>query len=218
MKIEVNNISLNYIKEGQGSPIILLHGNGEDHHIFDKLISKLKHDFTVYAIDSRNHGESDRTDDYTYETMSEDIYQFIKKLGLKDALVVGFSDGAIISLLLELKYRGTFRKMALLGVNLKPADFKKSIYRYLEVEFEKTKDPLVKMMLEQPYIELEELKNIHIPVLVVAAQNDIYYRKSFENIVKVLPNGKLKIVLKHDHGSYIINQDILYPDLKAFLE
>lgn len=218
MNIVVNHISLNYVKEGQGSPVILLHGKGEDHHIFDKLICKLKHDFTVYAIDSRNHGESDKTEDYTYETMSEDIHQFIQKLGLKDALVIGFSDGAIISLLLELKYKGTFRKMTLLGVNLKPTDFKKSIYQYLEDEFEKTKDPLVKMMLEQPCIELEELKNIHISVLVVAAQNDIYYRKSFGNIVKTLPNSELKIMPQHDHGSYIVNQDILYPDLKAFFE
>jgi len=204
--------------EGQGRPVILLHGNGEDHHIFDKLINKLKHNFMVYAIDSRNHGESDKTEDYSYETMVKDIYQFIKELDLNKVAVVGFSDGAIISLLLELRYKGTFSKMALLGVNLKPTDFKKSIYRYLEVEFEKTKDPLVKMMLEQPNIELDELDNIHIPVLVIAAQNDIYYRNNFRNIVKALPNAELKIMSQHDHGSYIINQDILYPDLKAFLE
>ncbi|MFV0329106.1 MAG: alpha/beta fold hydrolase [Dysgonomonas sp.] len=101
MKIEVNNIILNYIKEGAGKPVILLHGNGEDHHIFDKLIVKLKQNFTIYAIDSRNHGESQMTDDYSYETMAEDIYQFIQKLSLKDVSVIGFSDGAIISILLE---------------------------------------------------------------------------------------------------------------------
>jgi pimeloyl-ACP methyl ester carboxylesterase len=216
MKIEVNNIHLNYIMEGQGRPLILLHGNGEDHHIFDKLTSKLKRDFTVYAVDSRNHGDSTKTANYTYETMAEDICQFIQKLELKDVYTLGFSDGAIISLLLELRHSGTLGKMALLGINLKPTDFKKSIYRYLEVEFEKTKDPLIKTMLEQPNIELDELSDIHIPVLVVAAQDDIYSRKSFQYIVKALPNAVLKIMQQHDHGSYIIDQDILYPDLKAF--
>jgi pimeloyl-ACP methyl ester carboxylesterase len=216
MNIEVNNITLNYIKAGQGRPLVLLHGNGEDHHIFDKLISKLKHDFTVYAVDSRNHGDSTKTDDYTYETMAEDTCRFVRKLGLEDVCVTGFSDGAIISLLSEIRNRGTFDKMALLGINLKPADFKKSAYRYLIMEYEKTKDPLVKMMLEQPNIELDELSNIHIPVLIIAAQDDICSRKSFRNIAKALPNAELKIMQQHDHDSYIINQDILYPDLKAF--
>ena len=37
MNIKVNGITLEYSKEGTGEPLILLHGNGEDHHIFDKL-------------------------------------------------------------------------------------------------------------------------------------------------------------------------------------
>ncbi|MBK5722564.1 alpha/beta fold hydrolase [Dysgonomonas sp. Marseille-P4677] len=217
MKADVNNIILNYIIEGNGNPLILLHGNGEDHHIFDKLIEKLKENFTVYAIDSRNHGDSTKTQDYSYETMAKDIYQFIKKLGLKEVSVVGFSDGAIISLLLSIKYQNIFKKMALLGVNLKPEDFKKNIYSYLQYEYEKNNDPLVKMMLEQPQIDLNELKVISTPTLVIAAQNDLFYRKSFLNIVKTMTNATLKVIPKHDHGSYIINNDLLYSDLKDFL-
>ena len=82
MNIKVNGITLEYSKEGTGEPLILLHGNGEDHHIFDKLAEKLKEKFTVYAIDSRNHGKSSMTDDYSYETMAEDIFSFINALEL----------------------------------------------------------------------------------------------------------------------------------------
>ncbi len=152
MKITVNNVTLNYIEKGKGKPLIMLHGNGEDLQIFDKLIDKLQKHFTVYAIDSRNHGESTKTADYTYETMAEDIHQFIEKLELKDVSVIGFSDGAIISLLLTLKYPQILEKMVLLGVNLKPTDFKSDIYNSIIEEYEKTKDPLFKMMLEQPNI------------------------------------------------------------------
>lgn len=38
MLIKVNNININYEVYGQGSPIILLHGNQETHEIFDNLI------------------------------------------------------------------------------------------------------------------------------------------------------------------------------------
>lgn len=217
MKINVNNITLNYIQEGQGEPLILLHGNGEDLQIFDKLISKLKKQFTVYAIDSRNHGSSTRTEDFSYETMAEDIHQFIEKLELKHVSVIGFSDGAIISLLLTLKYPQIFKKMVLLGVNLKPSDFKLDIYNSIVEEYEKTQDPLFKMMLEQPNIELDDLKEINTPTLVIGAEDDLYNEDSFQNIADTMPDAELKIMKGHDHGSYVINSDILYPSLNEFL-
>lgn len=218
MKIDVNNITLNYTKVGKGDPLILLHGNGEDLHIFDSLIDKLKLNFTVYAVDSRNHGDSTKTKDWTYEAMAEDIFQLIEKLRLKKVSIVGFSDGAIIALLLAIKHRDLFYKMVLLGVNLKPTDFKKGIYKSLVDEYEKTKDPLVKMMLEQPNIELEELKNIETPTLVVSAEDELFYRKVFKDMVKMMANAKLKIMKNHDHGSYIINTDVLFDDLVEFIQ
>ena len=42
MEINVNNVKLSYIKEGEGKPLILMHGSGEDRHIFDEIINKLK--------------------------------------------------------------------------------------------------------------------------------------------------------------------------------
>lgn len=217
MKIEVNNIILNYIKEGSGQPLIFLHGNGEDHHIFDKLTEKLKNDFTVYAIDSRNHGESSQTGVHDYEIMSEDIFQFIRKLALKDVSVVGFSDGAIIALLMELKHLSVFSKMILLGVNLKPSDFTEESYGYLIDEYEKTKDPLIKLMLEQPNIEIADVAKVKIPTFLIMAENDIYKKEMLDSILEAIPHAKSKIMEGHDHGSYIIDNDILYPDLKEFL-
>ncbi len=218
MEINVNNITLNYLVKGNGNPLILLHGNGEDLQIFDKLVSKLEKQFTVYAIDSRNHGGSTRTEDFTYETMAEDIHQFIEKLELKHVSVIGFSDGAIISLLITLKYPQTFDRMVLLGVNLKPTDFKLDIYNSIAEEYEKTQDPLFKMMLEQPNIELGDLKEINTPALVIGAEDDLYYEDSFQNIVNAMPNAVLKIIKGHDHGSYVVNNDVLYPYVAEFLQ
>ena len=41
MRIEVNGININYEVFGNGTPIILLHGNGENHTIFDLLIESI---------------------------------------------------------------------------------------------------------------------------------------------------------------------------------
>jgi len=218
MRIEVNHITLNYVKSGHGKPLLLLHGNGEDLHIFDKLSEKLKKDFTVYAIDSRNHGESSKGNAIGYDCMAEDIYQFIKVLELRDVSVIGFSDGAIVSILLSLKYPGLFSKMVLLGPNLKPSDFKKNIYKELVAEYEISQDPLLKLMVEEPDIELKQLKAINIPAFVIGGEDDIFYRKLFRDIAGAINGAKLKIIEGHDHGSYIVDNDLLYPYVSEFLK
>ena len=216
MNIKVNGITLEYNKAGTGKPLILLHGNGEDHHIFDKITEKLKDNFTVYAVDSRNHGKSTVTEDYSYETMAEDILAFMDALKLEEVYVTGFSDGAVISIFLALKNPAVIKKMALLGVNLKPSDFKKNCYEYVEKEYEKTKNPLFKLMLEEPNIELETLEKIDIPSLIIAGEDDIFYKKTFTNIAKTMPDAELMILKGHNHDSYIADNDLLYPDLYSF--
>lgn len=212
----VNNIELAYEKLGKGDPLILLHGNGEDHHIFDEITKKLENNFTIYSIDSRNHGESTKTEDYSYETMAKDIYSFIKTLNLGKVNIVGFSDGAIIALILAMNQWECINKMALLGVNLKPDDFKEESYQFVKETYEETKDPLFKLMLEQPNIELDDVKTVTIPTLVIAAEHDIFKPELFIGLTNALPNAELVIMKGHAHDSYIVNQDILYPDLVKF--
>ena len=79
MKINANQVELNYEVYGQGEPLILLHGNQEDMHIFDELIQSIKDEFTIYAID-RNHGKSSKSIHFSYDDLTQDVYQFIRAL------------------------------------------------------------------------------------------------------------------------------------------
>lgn len=217
MQIQVNNVTLHYQLEGTGEPLILLHGNGEDHTIFEPLTKKLAEKFSVYAIDSRNHGQSSKTDDFSYQSMAEDIVAFIEKLDLKNVSLVGFSDGAIIAALIEINKPKTFNKIALLGINLKPSDFKPENLAYLKEEYAKNNDPLFKMMLEEPNIELESLKNINCPTLLVKAEDELFNDSLYEGMMKTLPNAQLLTMKGHDHASYVVESDALYSDLINFL-
>ena len=95
MFIHVNGVRLFYEKQGTGKPLILLHGNEEDHRIFDEAIELLKKHYTVYAVDSRGHGQSDKVLEYHYLDMAKDIQEMIEQLELKDISLMGSSDGAI---------------------------------------------------------------------------------------------------------------------------
>lgn len=217
MIIQTNDISLFYQINGEGKPLLLLHGNGEDHQIFTELAAKLADHYTIYAIDSRNHGQSQQTEDYSYEAMVEDVYSFIKDLNLGPVDLVGFSDGAIIGLMLAMKAPKTINKLALLGINLKPEDFTEESYQEIKETYEETKDPLFKLMLEQPNIELTDVRKVNCPILLVKADDDLFKPETYINLLAALPNATLKIMNGHDHGSYVINQDLLYPHLMDFL-
>lgn len=218
MNIKVNNVDLFYEKTGNGPSLILLHGNSENHHTFDKLVEKLENNFTIYAIDSRNHGESEKIDSFSYHLMTQDIYEFIEKLDLKKPSILGFSDGAIIALLLAMEHRDLLDKLILLGVNLKPSDFTEKSYNFIKSYYEKTKSPFFKLMLEEPNIELEDIKKVVIPTFLIAGEKDIFKEETYTTIQKTLPNSQLRIIENHNHDSYIKNNDMLYPLLMDFFD
>jgi pimeloyl-ACP methyl ester carboxylesterase len=216
MIIDTSGVTLYCRRTGSGPVLLLLHGNGEDHRIFDKLSSVMEKNFTVCALDSRNHGASTKTGDYTYETMARDIGGAVRQLSAKPVYIAGFSDGAIVALLLAMQEGHSIGKMALLGVNLKPEAFTDEALQEIRLAYQKTGDPLMKMMLEQPNIPLEAVKKIQTPTLIVAGENDVFKPESFRELAQAMPNARLRILPGHDHDSYIAHSSLLAPDLTAF--
>jgi pimeloyl-ACP methyl ester carboxylesterase len=215
--IQVNGTFLHYAKSGSGSPLILLHGSGEDHHIFDAIAPRFAEHFTVYAIDSRNHGESGKTNQYSYNVMAEDVYQFIQAMNLDKPDILGFSDGAINALILSLNHGDAVGKIALLGVNLHPDDFKPEMFDFIKTLYSED-DPLFKLLITEPNIELSSLAGITNPTLVAAGENDLFYPELFQNIASTIPGAVLIIMGDHNHISYIVDTDIFYPYAMAFFK
>ncbi|WP_080146972.1 alpha/beta fold hydrolase [Marinilactibacillus piezotolerans] len=219
MKLNINDqTTLHYEVSGKGPNLILLHGNGEDHHIFDVLAEQLKERFTIYAVDSRDHGQSSKSSaPYNYEDLSEDIHQFIEQLGLTDVTILGFSDGGIMALILGIRQETYLSKLISLSPNLSPKDWKQKPLRYLEKKYLETKDPAYYMMLNEPNIDPESLRNIQVPTLVIAGEHDLFYRSMYRTIEKKIPNAELMILENEDHSSYIIDNDMLAETVSDFI-
>lgn len=217
MYCTVNGISLYLEKTGNGPPLLLLHGNGEDHHIFDPLTKKLGPHFTIYALDSRNHGQSEKMGDCSYQAMTEDCYALVKALGLPRVHIAGFSDGAIIALLLAMRYPEVIHRLVLMGVNLSPRDFIREEYRKIESEYRETGNPLLHLMLTEPDIPPYRLHAVTAPCLVTAAENDVFRPETFQTVAENLPSAALLTFPGHTHDSYIAGNDLLYPHLLRFL-
>ncbi|MDE7310165.1 MAG: alpha/beta hydrolase [Eubacterium sp.] len=217
MYIHINRQILFYEKTGEGHPLLLLHGNGEDHTIFDALVPLLAQTHTVYAIDSRGHGASNPTEDYSYPAMAEDIAQLITSLEIQSPILYGFSDGGIIGILLALNYPGLVGRLIISGANLNPHGMKRAFVHKIKQHYKKSGSLLDRMMLEEPNIDPSMLSNITIPVLVLAGEHDIIKLSHTKLIAKEIANAQLKIIPDEDHGSYIIHSDKLYPYIQDFI-
>jgi hypothetical protein len=216
MILNVNGGEIFYKKSGEGAPLILLHGLGFDHSIFDELSEKLSKHFTVYAPDTRNHGQSLKTEDYSYEIMADDVYALIQSLNLGKVYLLGFSDGAVIALHVVLRHLEVIEKVAFLGLNLKPTDLNEACMAFYQKCYKESHDPVYKLVIDSPQIELEELRAITIPTLLMAAEREIFREGLFEELLSGFPNVQGKVMKGHKHETYLVHQDLLYPDLLAF--
>ena len=205
MWIDVNGIRMYYEVYGSGRPLIMVHGNSEDHNIFyDSRVLLSKH-FKVYVVDSRGHGHSTRVDEFHYADMAEDMIEFMEKLDLKDVVFYGFSDGGIIGLLAAMK---TDRISMLItsGANITPDGVGLPLKLLVKGLYAFTKDPKMKMILDEPHITADELAQIKVPTVVVAGEKDLVKRSETEEIAKAIPGARFRIVEGEGHGSYIVNK------------
>lgn len=217
MYTKINGININYEKMGRGRDIILLHGNGEDHTMFYELATLLSQDFTVYALDSRGHGESEPVEHLTYEEMAEDVAAFIKKKKLKHPILYGFSDGGILGLLVAINHPGLISKLIISGANLKPTGLKNWFLRQCEVDWENEHSPLIELMLSQNEITHEALHKIKIPTLVLAGENDLVKYAHTKSIHRNIENSQMQIIPGEGHDTYVIHNPKLYDIIAPFL-
>ena len=173
MLVNVNNVNINYEVYGDGTPILLVHGNSESHKIFDKLIEKLKLNYKVYAIDSRCHGKSEKTKEISYDLMAKDTICFIKKLNIENPIFYGFSDGGIIGLLIAIKEPNLLSKLIISGANITPYAVNKVFLIITKIVYFFTRNKLFKMMIQEPNIPVQDLQKISIPTYVLAGERDV---------------------------------------------
>ncbi|MBR7015005.1 MAG: alpha/beta hydrolase [Lachnospiraceae bacterium] len=217
--VEVNGLRIHYAEAGEGRPVVLLHGNGEDHNLFETEIGQLvAAGYRVYAPDSRGYGKNEPLTEYHYADMAEDVYQFIKTLGLEKPALYGHSDGGIIALLLEISHPGTLSVMAVSGTNLSPEGIISSFIEEFTELNEKKPDPLITLMLTEPHIEPAELRKITIPVLVTVGDDDLILPEETEKLSENLPNSVTVVVEGADHGSYIVGSPVMGEMLVRFLK
>ncbi len=86
-------MKLNYIEQGQGPAVILMHGMFGSLSNLGNLARELIEHYRVISVDLRNHGDSPHEDAMSIPLMADDIVELMDDLGLSQAHLVGHSLG-----------------------------------------------------------------------------------------------------------------------------
>jgi pimeloyl-ACP methyl ester carboxylesterase len=125
--IEVNGSRLHVEREGNGPPVLFLHGGlqffASDFAAERAVFATSR---TVVGIDQRGHGHSpDDARPFSYQSMADDTAAVLGQLRLGKVDVVGESDGGDVGLLLARDHPELVRRLVVTGANLRsgvPAD------------------------------------------------------------------------------------------------
>lgn len=200
-----------YIEKGQGIPIILLHGNGENCGYFQGQIDAFSEFYHVYAIDTRGHGKTPRGHmPFTIRQFADDLLGFMDDHQIEKAHLLGFSDGGNIAMVFAIQYPERVNRLILNGANLNAAGVKRTTQIPIEIGYKiarkfsdrsdsaRVNAEMLGLMVDQPNVAPEELAGIQAKTLVIAGTKDMIKEKHTRLIASSIPDASLQF-LKGNH-------------------
>jgi pimeloyl-ACP methyl ester carboxylesterase len=207
---------------GSGQPLLIIHGNGGSIKDFTNQIPYFSNKYKVILADSRAQGKStDNGDSLSYEMMADDLASLLAEMKVDSAFVIGWSDGGINGLLLAIRHPEKVKKLAVTGANLWPDttavfnDVENMVmpqYTFLKNKVnrtttEKNSWKLVRLLIEEPHISLQDLHKIAIPTLVIGGDHDVIKPEHTMLIAQNIRQSYLWILPASGHSTPIVYKD-----------
>jgi pimeloyl-ACP methyl ester carboxylesterase len=223
-----DGVRIAYSDEGQGEPILLIHGfasnvaaNWRDPGWLTTLTAAGRR---VIAFDNRGHGQSEKLYDpslYGAPSMAEDARRLLDHLGIARADVMGYSMGARIATFLLLAHQERVRSAILAGVGInlvrgmvgtgpiakaleapRIEDVTNDTARSFRAFAEKTGSDLKALAAcmrgPREKITPEDIARIRLPVLVAAGSEDVI-AGSGSGLASLIPGAQLLEITGRDH-------------------
>ena len=119
--VEVNGLRMHYVDEGQGDPILCLHGEPSWSYLYRKMVPILSREHRVVAPDLVGFGRSDKPAeraDYTYALHHDTVAGFIKALDLQRITLVCQDWGGLIGLPIATEMADRFQALVIMNTGL----------------------------------------------------------------------------------------------------
>lgn len=226
--IKVNGHPMYYEVHGHGSALLLLHGGGSSGgQSFEQQLNSFARHHQIILPDQVGQGRTpDVPGPLSYTAMMRDTVALLKSLHLTSVDVVGFSDGGILALMLEVNHPQLVRKLVVSGVNIAPEGLTADTLDDLRAmslpnEPHTVDDKLRQLWLNSPTkkeLSLTLLSKIKDPVLVISGDRDAITLEHTVQIYRAIPNAELCILPDTDHDTFTARPGWVNPIALNFLD
>ena len=193
------------------TPILMLHGNGEDIEVFENVLLHLLHSKSFVLMDSRLHGQSHPLENgsrrLSYELIASDALALMEHLGIGEYDIIGYSDGGIAALLMAMRSM-KIRKIMTIGANTDPSGLTARAKHEMAAAHKKAladgdehTAELMRLMLEEPNITPDMLASIICEATIVLGSRDRFIsKKHSERIAALIPRASHIVMEGAGHG------------------
>jgi pimeloyl-ACP methyl ester carboxylesterase len=232
----INSIRLWYAVFGRGEPVILLHGGLANANYWGYQVRALQPLYRVIVMDSRGHGRSTRDQrPFGYQLMADDVIGLMDFLKIQKAAIIGWSDGAILGLLIAMQQPKRVAMLFAFAANSDPSGIaanaaKSPIFNAFIARAEKEYQALsptpdqYELFLEQirnmwetePNWSAEDLHTITVPTWIVDGDHDEAIKRDNTKFMAAnIPGARLLLQRQVSHFSFIedpaqFNRDLLH--------
>jgi len=114
-RVNVGELELAVVDEGNGPPLVLVHGFPLDHTMWNAQIDAFRSRYRVIAPDLRGFGQSDvSTETVTMDRFARDLHQMLQQLAVDPPVVLcGLSMGGYVALAFWRRFASSVRALIL---------------------------------------------------------------------------------------------------------
>jgi pimeloyl-ACP methyl ester carboxylesterase len=144
---EVNDTRVYYEVQGEGEPLLLLHGalGAVDPAVTSgwfALLPALSARYRTFSVETRGHGRTNNpAGKLSYKQLGEDAATFIEGLDLGPVHLAGFSDGATIGLILGMTRPELLRSLVAVGANYRVDDHLREGMAFFDADMLEREEP-----------------------------------------------------------------------------
>jgi pimeloyl-ACP methyl ester carboxylesterase len=243
----VQGIEMYYELHGRadGVPLVLLHGGGSTIEVtFGRLLPFLARSRRVIAIEEQGHGRTtDRDGPVTFEGSADDVAALLAHLGVEQADLFGFSNGASVALQVAIRHPAKVRKLVFASSITKRDGARPELWEWIEqADFsnmpQALKDAFLRVNPDERQLRTmhdkdaarmrsfedvpdDLVRSVQAPTLVVLGDQDIMKPEHALELTRLIPDARL-LILPGGHGDYLgeavmTQGETRYPELTAGL-
>jgi len=245
--VPVNGISMYYEAYGPaaGVPLVLLHGGGSTIDVtFGRVLPFLARGRRVIAVEEQGHGRTtDRDAPVRFDTSADDVAALLGHLGIEQADLFGFSNGASVALEVAMRHPGLVRRLVFASSFTKRDGAVPGFWQFMkDADFSSMPQPLKDAFLRvnpdtaqlrrmhdkdarrmQAFEDVpdDRVRSVRVPTLVVLGDRDIVRVEHALELTRLFPDARL-LVLPGGHGDYLgeavmTRHDTRLPEITAGL-